>query len=125
MGAAALLPGFEVVRSGRAEFVNLAHPSAEDRALAREGLQRAAEALRRGEHRLVILDELNVAAACGLVGVDEVLAALAERGAGVDVVLTGRDAPQEFVSRADLVTFMTEIKHPYRGGVAAREGIEY
>ncbi len=123
--AAALLPGFEVVQAGGPEFVNLRAPSEEDRRTAREGLRRAAESLRSGDCRLVILDEVNVAAAAGLVGVDEVMELLAGRAAGVDVVLTGRGAPAEFVAAADLVTEMREIKHPYRRGTPARPGIEY
>ncbi|MDI6871337.1 MAG: cob(I)yrinic acid a,c-diamide adenosyltransferase [Bacillota bacterium] len=123
--AAALLPGFDVVQVGRPAFVELARPSEADRALARKGLERAAEALRSGAYRLVILDEVNVAAAHGLVGVDEVVNLLAQRPAGVDVVLTGREAPEEFVAAADLVTVMQEIKHPYRNGRSARAGIEY
>ncbi|MGE5552665.1 MAG: cob(I)yrinic acid a,c-diamide adenosyltransferase [Betaproteobacteria bacterium] len=123
--AAPFLPGFEVIQTGRPEFVDLRAPSEEDRAAAREGLRRAAEALRNGEYRLVILDEVNVAAAAGLVGVEEILRLLRERAPGVDVVLTGRGAPAEFIEAADLATEMREIKHPYRSGAPARAGIEY
>ncbi|HHW14829.1 MAG TPA: cob(I)yrinic acid a,c-diamide adenosyltransferase [Firmicutes bacterium] len=124
--AAGLLPGFTVIQAGREGFVDVNDPAPGDRLRAAQGWEEAAEALRCGEFRLVILDEVNVAAACGLVDPQEVLAAVEEgRAAGVDVVLTGRDAPEEFIARADLVTVMEEVKHPYRRGAAARAGIEY
>lgn len=119
------LPEIEVIRVGLPHFVNPANPSEEDRRLAHEGLVRAAEALRSGTYRLVILDEVNVAAGYGLIGAVEVLAAIAGRAPGVDVVLTGRDAPAEFFTAADLITVMQEVKHPYQSGTPARAGIEY
>jgi cob(I)alamin adenosyltransferase len=123
--AARRLPGFSVARFGREGFVDLKHPAAADVAVAQEGLREAARALSDGGYRLVILDEVNVAAGHGLVAPEAVLAVLADRHPGVDVVLTGRDAPEAFLEAADLVTVMQEVKHPYRTGVAAREGIEY
>jgi cob(I)alamin adenosyltransferase len=125
VAAAALLPEFAVVQAGRAGFVDLRAPAEEDRAAAREGLRRAEAALGAGDCGLVILDEINVAAAAGLIGVDEILDLVRKRPAGVDVVLTGRGAPAEFIAAADLVTEMREIKHPYRSGAPARPGIEY
>jgi cob(I)alamin adenosyltransferase len=77
-----------------------------------------------GRYDIVVLDEVNVAIWFGLLTVEEVLAFLDQRPDGVEVVLTGRRAPQELIDRADLVTEMREVKHYYQAGVPARAGIE-
>ena len=91
---------------------------------ARRGLQRAQEAMCSGEYDIVVLDEVNVTVWFGLSTVDEVLAFLDQKPERVEVILTGRRAPRELIDRADLVTEMREVKHYYRQGVVAREGIE-
>ena len=86
----------------------------------RSGLERALS----GEYDLVILDELTIALYYRLLTVDEVLDALRARHPSVEVVVTGRYAPQELVDEADLVTEMREVKHYYTQGVLSREGID-
>jgi cob(I)alamin adenosyltransferase len=108
---------------GRGGFLR-GKPQAEDRAAARRGFDRVRAILAAGRHAVVILDEINVAAACGLVTTAELLALIDARPAGVELVLTGRGAAPEIIARADLVTEMKAVKHYYRNGVAAREGIE-
>lgn len=125
LAALGRFPGFLAEQAGRRAFVDLARPAAEDVALAEGGLRRAAELLASGEYRLVILDEVNVAAGYGLLQSSEVLKAVQARAPGVHVVLTGRQAPPEFLAAADLVTVMQEIKHPFQAGLPAQEGIEY
>jgi cob(I)alamin adenosyltransferase len=71
-----------------------------------------------------VLDEVNVTIWFGLLAVEEVLALLDQRPGHVEVVLTGRRAPQELIERADLVTEMRMVKHYYEQGVLARAGIE-
>lgn len=93
-------------------------------AQARRGLERAREAMRSGRYDIVVLDEANVTIWFGLLTIEEVLAFLDQRPDHVEVVLTGRRAPQELIERADLVTEMREVKHYYQQGVAARKGIE-
>ncbi len=93
-------------------------------ARTRRGLERAREAMLSGQYDIVVLDEVNVALWFGLLTVEEVLAFLDQRPEGVEVVLTGRRAPQELIDRADLVTEMREVKHYYQAGVPARVGIE-
>lgn len=93
-------------------------------AQARHGLARAREAMLSGKYDIVVLDEINVSIWFGLLAVDEVLALLDERPTTVELVLTGRYAPDELVERADLVTEMREIKHYYARGIPARVGIE-
>ncbi|HTI85509.1 MAG TPA: cob(I)yrinic acid a,c-diamide adenosyltransferase [Alphaproteobacteria bacterium] len=74
---------------------------------------------------LVVLDEINIALRYEYLPVAEVIATLAKRPAMKHVMLTGRNAPQELIEAADLVTEMTEIKHPFRAGVKAQRGIEF
>lgn len=74
---------------------------------------------------MVILDEVNVAARCGLVSIQDVLDLLEKRPPGLDVVLTGRYCPPEIAERADMVSEVKDFKHHFKKGVAAREGIEY
>lgn len=76
--------------------------------------------------RLVLLDEVNVALKLGYLKVEEVLAGLAQKPADSHVILTGRGAPAALIERADLVTEMTLVKHPFREqGVKAQPGIEF
>jgi cob(I)alamin adenosyltransferase len=93
-------------------------------AQAHQGLGRAREAMLSGQYDLVVLDEVSVAIWFGLLTVEEVLALLDQRPSHVEVILTGRRAPQELIERADLVTEMQAVKHYYQQGVAARKGIE-
>jgi cob(I)alamin adenosyltransferase len=82
--------------------------------------------LRNPEFKLVLLDEINVAMKLGYLQVEEVIAGLAEKPADTHAILTGRGAPAALIERADLVTEMTLIKHPFREqGVKAQPGIEY
>jgi cob(I)alamin adenosyltransferase len=107
------------VRCIHREEVTLEHV-----AQARRGLERARQAMLSGQYDVVVLDEVNVTVWFGLLTVEEVLAFLDERPDHVEVILTGRRAPQELIERADLVTEMREVKHYYRQGVTARAGIE-
>jgi cob(I)alamin adenosyltransferase len=93
-------------------------------AQAHQGLERAREAMLSDGYDIVVLDEVNVAIWFGLLAVEEVLAFLDGKPERVEVVLTGRRAPQELIDRADLVTEMREVKHYYAQGVPARDGIE-
>ncbi|HET9150018.1 MAG TPA: cob(I)yrinic acid a,c-diamide adenosyltransferase [Alphaproteobacteria bacterium] len=74
---------------------------------------------------LVILDEINIVLRYDYLPVADVIATLARRPPMKHVVLTGRNAKAELIAAADLVTEMTEIKHPFRAGVKAQRGIEF
>ena len=75
---------------------------------------------------MVLLDELNIVLRYGYLAVEEVVDFLkAETPPGKHVVITGRNAPAELVTMADLVTEMTLVKHPFRDGVKAQKGIEF
>ena len=78
-----------------------------------------------GRHAVIVLDEVNVAIWFGLLEEEAVLELVEERPPGVELVLTGRRAPQTILDRADLVTEMREVKHYYTEGVLARKGVEY
>jgi cob(I)alamin adenosyltransferase len=93
-------------------------------AQAHKGLDRARDAMLSGDYDLIVLDEVNVTIWFGLLTTEEVLAFLEQKPERVEVVLTGRRAPQALVRRADLVTEMREVKHYYQQGVKARVGIE-
>jgi len=115
----------EVHRLGRG-FTHKGDVSeAEHAKAAQEALAAAREAMTSGQWDLVILDEINYAVKFGLLAVSDVLALLDLRPETLHVVLTGRDAAPEIIARADLVTEMHLVKHPYEKGIKAQKGIEF
>jgi cob(I)alamin adenosyltransferase len=123
--ASGYLPGFKVIQVGRHDFVDLANPDQIDRKLAAEGWQLAKKTIDSGEFDIVILDEINVATACGLIDTAEVADFLTAKKRNVEIILTGRYAPDKIVAIAHLVTEMNEVKHPYQQGLEGRQGIDY
>ena len=121
----ALLPNISVARFGSLEFVDPANVKPEEREQARLALENARIAVQSGRFDLVILDEVNVAAAWNLIDVRDVLLLMGEKPENVDLILTGRHADKDVIAHADLVTEMKEIKHPYKKGVLSRKGIDY
>ena len=111
--------------AGRMNFVDPADPDPEDVVIARDGFERASAAVASGEYHVVVLDEVNVAVNLGLVDEDALLALLDAKPEHVEVVLTGRDASERIIERADLVTEMRMVKHFYEAGIPARRGIEF
>jgi cob(I)alamin adenosyltransferase len=97
-----------------------------DRAMAQAGWEVALGYLADGAFKLVLLDEVNIALRKAYLSVEQVLAGIDRRPASTHVVLTGRNAPDEVIERADLVTEMTLIKHPLKHQhVRAQAGIEF
>ena len=92
---------------------------------AKEALKEAGNAFESGNYDLIILDEINYAVKFELITVEDVEVLLAKRPAELHVVLTGRDAKEEIINLADLVTEMKLIKHPYQKGIKAQKGIEF
>lgn len=123
--AAKHLPNFRILQYGRPDFVDKNNPAQIDIDLAVKGLERARKAVQDGESDLLILDEINVAVEWKLVSASDVIDIVKSRPENMEIVLTGRYAPAEFIEIADTVTEMTEIKHPFRNGVLARKGVEY
>jgi len=100
----------------------------QDRQTARETWGLCVEKLKSGEYDLLVFDELVYVLSYGMLPVDEVLSeikAARETQTALHVVLTGRDAPKELIEAADLVTEMTEIKHPFQAGIRAQRGMEF
>jgi len=116
-------PNYEVHQFGKPEFVDPKNLKPEDYALARKGLEFAKKALKR-EPDLLILDEINLAAAGGLIKVEDVLELLENVPMRTIVVLTGRLAPDEFINRADLATTVVDVKG-MKKRLPARKGYEY
>ncbi|NNN22085.1 MAG: cob(I)yrinic acid a,c-diamide adenosyltransferase [Acidimicrobiales bacterium] len=85
----------------------------------------AKEKLSSGNYDLLILDELTYAVSYGWVPIEEVIEAISNRAPKTNVVITGRNAPEELVEIADTVTEMKKIKHAYDQGIRAKKGIEY
>ena len=125
VAALANVPNVTIKQFGRAEWVDPDHVTEEDQALAQGALKNVTEALHSGAYDLVILDEVNVTVAWGLLPVEQVVELVKSRPPNVELVLTGRYAPPEILALADLVTEMREVKHPYQQGIAARRGIEF
>jgi len=96
-----------------------------DKALAQQGWDHAAAIIAAGDHQLVVLDELTYLCTWGWLDVAAVASAIRDRPPHVNVVITGRDAPQELVDVADTATEMRQIKHAYERGITAMRGIDY
>jgi cob(I)alamin adenosyltransferase len=116
-------PEVTVRPCGRGCFI-IGKPKPADIAAAQKGLKQLRRAMLSGRYDIVIADEANSAVAAGLLSVRDLLALMNEKPAGVELVITGRQAHRQVIRRADLVTEMREIKHYYHQGVRARPGIE-
>jgi cob(I)alamin adenosyltransferase len=97
----------------------------ETAAKGRHAWEVARTKLASGEFELLILDELTYAVTYGWVAIDDVVAGIAGRAPGTNVVITGRNAAPELIELADTVTEMHKVKHVYDTGVKAKKGIEY
>lgn len=92
---------------------------------AAKALQESERMMVSGQYDLIIFDEINYAVKFGLISIDDVLALLDKKPEKLHVLLTGRDARPELIERADLVTEMKLVKHPYQQGIKAQQGIEF
>ncbi|WP_417910409.1 cob(I)yrinic acid a,c-diamide adenosyltransferase [Candidatus Electronema sp. PJ] len=96
-----------------------------DTAAAHAGWELAKRILAEGRHQLVVLDELTYLIRYKMLAEEEILDTLTRRSPSVHVVVTGRGAGERLLQAADLVTEMHEVKHPYRQGIRAQQGIEF
>lgn len=119
------LPNFKLERFGTGGLIDMHNPAEADKAEAERGLEAARLAMHSGDYDVVIMDEFNVAVAWHLVSLEAALKLLTDKPADVELVLTGRYAPLEFIERGDYVTMMGQKKHPYQQGILARQGIDY
>ena len=123
-GVRMLGPNVRLEQAGRDTFVDRNSPDPEDVRMARQGWELAKGVILGKQADLVILDEINCAVDFGLLPEAEVLETLKGKPEGMEIVLTGRNAPVSFIELVDLVTEMREVKHYYAKGVDARVGIE-
>jgi cob(I)alamin adenosyltransferase len=98
---------------------------ARDIAAAKAAWEKAKALIMDDEHEMVVLDELNIVLRYDYLETAEVVSALAARPPMKHVVVTGRNAKDELIEIADLVTEMEQVKHPFRSGVKAQKGIEF
>jgi len=120
------LPPIEIVQAGRGFVPDREDPSFEEhRRAAREGLFLAEKAMEKGDLEMIVLDEICLAVARGLLDESDVLAAVGKAGPRTTVVLTGRGATQGLIALADTVTEMRMVKHGLAEGLTARRGVEF
>ena len=122
-----LAPNFEIIIKGRGYYKIPGDkiPEEKHKKAAKEGLALARQRMRSGDYHLIILDEINIAIHTGLLQIEEVLDLLEEKPPSLHLILTGRDAHPELLAKADLVTEMKEIKHPFQLGIPAQKGIDF
>ena len=117
------LPGVAVHRFGRDEFVDASNPDPADEKLAQDGLVTAIDLL-GSDLDLLVLDEANVAMDYGLFNRQKLITALESRPAKMTVVLTGRGLTPDIERIADLISEVREVRHHWRKGIPAQDGIE-
>ncbi len=100
-------------------------PSEDDIRAAGKGLDEMRKIIQKGKYDMVIMDEVNIALYYKLFELEDLLEIIKKKPEHIELVLTGRYAPQELIEAADLVTEMKEVKHYYQQGIEARKGIEY
>ncbi|WP_170770762.1 cob(I)yrinic acid a,c-diamide adenosyltransferase [Ruegeria lacuscaerulensis] len=96
-----------------------------DIAAANAAFGKACDLMASGHYDLVVLDEINIALRYEYLSVEQVIDGLNARSDKTSVFLTGRDAPQALRDYADLVTEMTEEKHPFQAGIKAQRGVDF
>lgn len=116
--------GVEMIPLGEG-FTWLSEDIEKDKATARECWEMAREKIASGQYDIVVLDEMTYPMSYGWIPVEEVVDTLRQRPEGLHVIITGRDAPQELIDFADLVTEMREVKHPHQKGLKAQPGIDF
>jgi cob(I)alamin adenosyltransferase len=116
--------GIEMIPLGEG-FTWLSEDIEKDKVTARECWEMAREKIASGQYDIVVLDEMTYPMSYGWIPVEEVIDTLRQRPEGLHVIITGRDAPQELIDFADLVTEMREVKHPHQKGLKAQPGIDF
>jgi len=94
-------------------------------AAARDALKIAEQKLASDIYDIVILDEIFVGVGLDLITARDILNLIGQKPERTNLILTGRGAPSEVIDVADLVTEMTEIKHPFQKGIPARKGVDF
>lgn len=118
-------PDLVTIRTMGGGFTWETQDRARDIAAARAAWEQAKVLMADPSYRLVLLDELNIVLRYDSLPIEEIVQTLTARRPDLHVIVTGRNAKPELIEAADLVTEMTMVKHPFRGGVKAQAGIEY
>lgn len=116
--------GFEMIPLG-AGFTWLSKDLDHDRELAQRCWALCREKIESASYDIIVLDEITYPITYGWIDLEDVLDVLRNRPSSLHVILTGRDAPQGLIDFADLVTEMTEVKHPFQKGIKAQPGIDF
>lgn len=117
--------GIDLFRYGTTELIDPKNPSAMDFDQASRAMHKAEELIEKGDYDLLILDEITVALDFDLIPLQRVVDLLENKPDSLELILTGRSCPKELFEKADLISTINEIKHPYQKGVEARKGIEF
>ncbi|MEP3442452.1 MAG: cob(I)yrinic acid a,c-diamide adenosyltransferase [Sulfitobacter sp.] len=96
-----------------------------DIAAAQAAFAKGREMMESGDYDLIVMDEINIAMRYDYLSVEDVIAGLDARDKRTGMILTGRDAKPELCEYADLVTEMTEVKHPFKAGIKAQRGVDF
>jgi cob(I)alamin adenosyltransferase len=114
-----------IERFGMDKFTDKDDPDPEVLAEAKKALDIAREAMLSGKYNVIVIDEIVIAAAWGIVDTDDVIALINDRPKNVELIMTGRGATDKLIEHADMVTECRKIKHPYDKGIYARKGLDY
>ncbi|NIR47477.1 cob(I)yrinic acid a,c-diamide adenosyltransferase [candidate division KSB1 bacterium] len=122
--AAEFFPNFKMSNMGKG-FTWNSKKLEEDLKMIHEAWDECVQAILSGEFDVVIMDEINYVIDYEFLTVEEVLEVLAKKPPEMHVILTGRNAHPRIIEAADLVTEMKLVKHPYKKGIPAQQGIEF
>jgi cob(I)alamin adenosyltransferase len=117
--------GIDLFRYGTKDFVDPENLRPIDLEQADKAMNKACELIEKGGYDIMILDEITVAIGFNMIPLKKVVDLLEKKPDNLELVLTGYTCPEELIERADLVSRIEEVKHPYRRGIEARKGIEY
>ncbi|MBI3008226.1 MAG: cob(I)yrinic acid a,c-diamide adenosyltransferase [Candidatus Omnitrophica bacterium] len=125
-----LSPKLKVVRFNQTHPIFLSPKDRQDsiqslKSSISSALKEVGKVLSSGRYDLVILDEVVNAVSEKYLDVQALVGLIDSRPEEVEMVLTGRNAPEEIIRMADYVTEMRDVKHPYKRGIKARKGIEW
>lgn len=115
----------KIIQSGLDRIVYSANLTDEDKKQAQKGWETAKQAIQNNEYQMIILDEANIALDLGLIDLNEMLEVLKNKPDNMEIVLTGRNAKQEIIDIAHLVSEIIPVKHYWDKGISARKGIEF
>lgn len=119
------LENFEVEQFATKHFLEPDDIRPEDREAIGRAMDASRKAVSDNSNDVVILDEITVACEFGLISPDDILDLIERKGETMELIITGRYAPDEVIDKGDIVTRMEKVKHPYDQGVKAQKGREW